>query len=163
MSPPSAHGKPLKSFFNLKIQCEIMAFKELRILHLGFSRDDSDDVESVDEIQASFDQIQLRMQSLATKTFQKLDTSLACPSLKTLVFGSYGAVRKPQQLPRRTYRPLGQQYLFSKGHQYLRGRVRTVAVPITRRQLKDMEPDLDVLDWDQKSEWIGRLPGRIHS
>lgn len=88
------------------------------------------------------------VQTLATRIFRSLEETGRCIKLRVIIIGSHNDTL-PQDRP-----PLGpgqqhellKQHIFYKGQQTIPGRASVVAVPITRLQLRTLEPDLDILD-----------------
>lgn len=103
-------------------------------------------------------EITWEVQRFANGFFQYLDDRNLCPKLKALAFGVNWTPRRPlaaneYSVPR---------HCFIKGWQTDALNRRTaIAVPVPTYRLRELDPELDILDFDPECEWVGGLPGRF--
>ena len=107
------------------------------------------------------------MQHIATQIFNWLDRNSMLPKLNVLVWGMYHELTTDENEFLDSMEDGGEtevigQHCFVKGQQILYGQTKSVAIPVSRIQLRDMEPGLDILDYDPGCNWVGRHPARFH-
>jgi hypothetical protein len=55
------------------------------------------------------------------------------------------------------------RHCFIKGYQVdALNRKIVTAVPVPAYQVRELEPECDLLDFDPECEWVGGMPGRLH-
>ncbi|KAF2686602.1 hypothetical protein K458DRAFT_429583 [Lentithecium fluviatile CBS 122367] len=85
-------------------------------------------------------------------------------SLEDLAIPEGNAAFRAQHLATTLFQYLEpmQYHCFIKGQQILRGISTAVAVQVSSAQLRDMAPDLDILDYDPSPQVPGQLPAHMH-
>jgi hypothetical protein len=87
-----------------------------------------------------------------------MDEEIFCPKLKTLIFGTFNDLL--HQSADEVHIPC---YCFVKGYQTdAFGHKIAVAVQTLPFMLRDLDPTMDILDFDPGCEWVGARPGRFY-
>ncbi|KAF2463216.1 uncharacterized protein BDR25DRAFT_347422 [Lindgomyces ingoldianus] len=128
---------------------------DLRILHLRQPRSKWNE----DSIPRSEEHIAFSLQQFANFFFTYMESRSMCPKLNFLVWGMYwdrGLYHSTDE-----YEAI-YQHCFVRGQQVAFGETKAVAIPVSRRTLRELAPELDILDYQPDCGWIGAQPGRFY-
>ena len=102
------------------------------------------------------------VQRFANAFFIYLEQNNVCSEMRAMIFGMHWAPDRSND-ERIGVESCYPRYCFIKGYRIdALNRKIVTAVPVPAHQIRELEPECNLLDFDPECEWVGGMPGRLH-